>query len=200
MKFFIDVEERAIASNSAAVLTTLMVRNIVKKISTEGLFPCGVVEPQATRQDVEGAVNEGAKTQVVLMTCSCSCARSSSRTFRRCIWKKSTKVLTGAMNQKNYDDFAGDDVNHCKLDPARVREERKAETEYFQKMQVYKEVLGQEVHGCDSDDADQGAETHRQQSRNSKIKNGENRAHHGKRRCTSVFQRTQHVASVFGAK
>ena len=64
MKYFIDVEERAIASNSAAVLSTLMVRNIVKKISTEGLFPCGVVEPQATRQDVEGAVNEGAKTQV----------------------------------------------------------------------------------------------------------------------------------------
>ena len=43
---------------------TLTVRNIVKKISTEGLFPCGVVEPQVTTQDVEGAVNEGAKTQV----------------------------------------------------------------------------------------------------------------------------------------
>ena len=103
------------------------------------------------------------------------------------------------MNQKNHDDFAGDDVNNSKLDPARVREERKAEMEYFQKMQVYKEVLGQEVHGCDSDDADQGAETHRQQSRNGKIKNGGNQAHHGKRRCTSVFQRTQHVASVSGA-
>ena len=64
MKYFIDVEERAITANSAAVLSTLMVRNIVKKISTEGLFPCGVVEPQATRQDVEGVVNEGAKTQV----------------------------------------------------------------------------------------------------------------------------------------
>ena len=114
------------------------------------------------------------------------------------MWKKSTKMLTGAMNQKNHDDFAGDDVNNCKLDPARDREERKAEMEYFQKMHVYKEVLGQEVHGCDSDDADQGAETHRQQSGNRKINNGENQAHHGKRRCTSVFQRTLHVASVCG--
>ena len=101
------------------------------------------------------------------------------------------------MNQKNHDDFAGDDVNKCKL--ARVREERKAEMECIQKMQVYKEVLGQEVHGCDSDDADQCAETHCQQSRKGKIKNGENQAHHGKRRCTSVLQRTQHVASVCGA-
>ena len=31
-------------------------------------------------------------------------------------------------------------VNNCKLDPARVREPRKAEMEYFQKMHVYKKV------------------------------------------------------------
>ena len=41
---------------------------------------------------------------------------------------------------ENHDDVAWDDVNNCKLDPARVREERKAGMDYFQKMQVYKKV------------------------------------------------------------
>ena len=41
MKYFIDVEERAITTSSATVLSTLMVRNIVKKISTEGPLPRG---------------------------------------------------------------------------------------------------------------------------------------------------------------
>ena len=61
MKYCIDVEERASTTNSAAVLTTLMAISIVKKISTEGPFPYGAVESEATRQDVEGAVNEGSR-------------------------------------------------------------------------------------------------------------------------------------------
>jgi hypothetical protein len=38
------------------------------------------------------------------------------------------------------DDFAWDDVNNCQLDASRVREARKAEMDYFKKMQVYKKV------------------------------------------------------------
>ena len=38
------------------------------------------------------------------------------------------------------DELAWNDVNNCKLDPARLREARMAEMEYFQKMQVYKKV------------------------------------------------------------
>ena len=64
MRYFVDAEERAIATNFAAVSSALMARHIVKKISTEGPFSCGAVESEATRQDVEAAVNEGMKTQV----------------------------------------------------------------------------------------------------------------------------------------
>ena len=65
MKYFIDVkEEGRITTNFAAVLSTLVSRNIVKKISTEGPFPCGSVEPETPRQDIEAALNEGMKTQV----------------------------------------------------------------------------------------------------------------------------------------
>ena len=42
-KYFIDDEEWGITTNSATVLSTVMARNIVKKISTEGPFPCGAV-------------------------------------------------------------------------------------------------------------------------------------------------------------
>ena len=64
MRYFIDVEERTITTNSAAVLSTLMTRNIVKKISTEGPFPRGAVESETTRQDVVVEVNEDMKTQM----------------------------------------------------------------------------------------------------------------------------------------
>ena len=57
MKYFVAVEERAITTSSAAVLSTLMARNIVKKISTEGTFPCGAVnegmEPQMSVDDMQ---------------------------------------------------------------------------------------------------------------------------------------------------
>ena len=81
------------------------------------------------------------------MTGSCACARSSTRTFRRSALKRSAKVLTSAMKTETHDEFARDDVNNCKLDPARVREARKAEMEYFQKMRVYKKVPVQECKG-----------------------------------------------------
>ena len=54
MKYFIDVEEQAITTNSASGLV-----NTPKKVSTESLFPCSAVASEATRQDVGGAVNEG---------------------------------------------------------------------------------------------------------------------------------------------
>ena len=41
---------------------------------------------------------------------------------------------------ETHDEFAWDDVNNCNLDPARVREARRAEMEYFQRLQVYQEV------------------------------------------------------------
>ena len=73
------------------------------------------------------------------MTGNCSCAGSSTSTLRKSTWTRSTKVLTSAMNQKNRGEFAWDDVNNCKLDPARVREAPKAKVEYFQKS-TYKKV------------------------------------------------------------
>ena len=49
MKYFIDVEERGITTNSAAVLSTLVARNIAKKTPTEGL--CHVVQWHLTQRD-----------------------------------------------------------------------------------------------------------------------------------------------------
>ena len=49
-------------------------------------------------------------------------------------------LLTSAKNKKLTTSSHWDDVNNCKLDPARVREARKADMEYLQKMQVYKKV------------------------------------------------------------
>ena len=48
MKYFTDVDERGITTNSAAVLATFMAIN---------LCPCGGVESAATRHDVEAAVS-----------------------------------------------------------------------------------------------------------------------------------------------
>ena len=65
LSYFIDVKEQRITTNSAAVLSTLVARNILKKISTEGgPFPCGAVEFEAARQDFEAALNEEMKTPV----------------------------------------------------------------------------------------------------------------------------------------
>ena len=66
MRYFVDAEERAIATNFAAVSSALMAGHIVKTISTEGPCPRGAVKSEATRQDVEAAVNEGMKTQVII--------------------------------------------------------------------------------------------------------------------------------------
>ena len=81
--YFIDVVERVTATNSAAVLSTLASRNIVKKISTEGPFPCGAVEPETARQDIEAALNESRRHKLASMACCSSCARSLTRTLKR---------------------------------------------------------------------------------------------------------------------
>ena len=64
MRYSIAYKARAVATNSAAVLSTLAARKIVKKISTGGPFPCGAVESEATGHDDEAAVNDGMKPQV----------------------------------------------------------------------------------------------------------------------------------------
>ena len=56
--------------------------------------------------------------------------RSSTRTMRRSTWKRSTKVLTSTLNQKNTD-FPWNDVNNCNIDSARVREVHERQIWYF---------------------------------------------------------------------
>ena len=72
--------------------------------------------------DVEAAVTDGIKTEMSFMT---DCL--STGTSRKSTKEWSTKASITAMN-------------NCKLDPAHVREARKAEVAYFQKMQVSKKT------------------------------------------------------------
>ena len=55
-------------------------------------------------------------------------------------WKRPAKAPTSATNPETHDEVARDDVNNATMDPAQVREARKAEMEHLKKMQVYKKV------------------------------------------------------------
>ena len=56
---------------------------------------------------------------------------------------------------ETHDEYAWDDVNNCKLDPARGREARKEDMEYFQKMHAYRKSNSPEVQRRDKEDADE---------------------------------------------
>ena len=78
----------------------------MKKISTKGPFPCGAVELEAARQDVELALHEGMKTQMSI---------------------DNMQLYMLTIDKNLMTKFAWDDVNNRKLDPVRIREARKAE-------------------------------------------------------------------------
>ena len=113
-----------------------MARRIVKKISTDGSLPCGAVESEATRQDVEGAVNEGMKTQVSIDDTQLFVCELTDKNLEEEYMEEISESADKCHEPEHHDDFEWDDVNNCKLDPARFRVARKAEMEYFQKMQV----------------------------------------------------------------
>ena len=140
MKYFIDVEERGITANSAAVLSTLMARNIEKKISTEAMFPCGALESEAARQDVEAALNEGMMTQVSIDDMQLFVCEVIVKILEEEYMEEINESAPNSFEPESRDELAWNDVNNCKLDPARLREARMADTEYFQKMQVHKKV------------------------------------------------------------
>ena len=141
MKYFVAVEERAITTSSAAVLSTLMARNIMKKISTEGPFPCG-------------AVNEGMEPQMSVDDMQLFVCEVINKNVEEEYMEEINVSAKKCYEPERRDDFAWDDVNNFKLDPARVGEARKAEMEYFRKMHVFKKVP---VQRCkDREDADKG--------------------------------------------
>ena len=131
MKSFIDVDGRRVATNSAAVLSTLMTGNNVKKISTIGPFQSGAVESEAARQDVEVALNEGMKTHVSIDDMQLFVREVIDKNLEEEYMEEVNESADRCHEPETHDEFALDDVNNCKLDPARVREgvhERKAVT------------------------------------------------------------------------
>ena len=107
-------------------------RSIVKKISTEGPFPCGAVEK---RRDVEGAVTRVGIEDTQLFVCEVI-----DKNLEDEYMDEINESADKCHEPENHRNFAWDDVDNCKLDPARVQEARKVDMEYFQKMHVYKKV------------------------------------------------------------
>ena len=143
MKYFIDVkEEGGITTNFAAVLSTLVSRNIVEKISTEDAFLCVVVEPETPRQDIEAALNEGMKTQVSIDGMLLFVFEVIDHNLEENMTEINERA-DKCHEPETHDEFAWDDVNNCKLDPAQGREARKEDMEYFQKMHAYRKVTVQ---------------------------------------------------------
>ena len=138
--YFSDVEERATTTNSAAVLSRLLARSIVKKISTEGQFQCGAVECEATRQDVEAVVNKGLKTQVSIDDRLLFVCEVIDKNLEEEYIEDINESADRCHASGNHNEVAWDDVSNCGLDPTQVREARKAEMEYFQKLHCYKKV------------------------------------------------------------
>ena len=152
MKYFIDVEEQGITANSAAVLSTLLARNIEKKTSTEGMFPCGAVETEA-RQGVEAALNDGMMTQVSIDDMQLFVFEVIVKILEEEYMEEINESARKCCEPESLDELAWNDVNNCKLDPARVRAARMAEMEYSQKMQV-QEGISPVVQGRDREDAE----------------------------------------------
>ena len=146
-KYFVDFEEWGITTNFAAVLSALMARNIVNKMSTEGTFPCGAVESEAARQDVEAALNEGMMTQMSIDDMQLFVCEVIVKILEEEYMEEINESAHKCCEPESHDELAWNDVNNSKLDPARFREARMAETEYFQKMQVYKNVSVQSGQG-----------------------------------------------------
>ena len=112
----------------------------MKKISTEGTFPCVAVESEAARQDVEAALNEGMMTQVSIDDMQLVVYEVIVKILEEEYVEEINESAHKCCEPESQDELAWNDVNNCKLDPARLREARMAEMEYFQKMQVYQKV------------------------------------------------------------
>ena len=89
-------------------------------------------------------MNEGMKTQVSIDDMQLFVCEVINKNLGE---KYMEEINDKCHERESHDDFAWDNVNNCKLDPARVREARKEEMEYFQKMQVYMKVPVQKCKG-----------------------------------------------------
>ena len=96
---------------------------------TEGQFPCGAVESEATTQDVEAAVSEVMKTQRIIDEMQLFVCEVIVKNFQEEYIEEINECADKCHEPANHDEFAWD-VNNCKPNPARVREARKAEMKH----------------------------------------------------------------------
>ena len=114
----------------------------MEKISTDDAFLCVVVEPETPRQDIEAASNEGMKTQVSIDDVQLFVCEVIDQNLEENMTEINERA-DKCHELETHDEYAWDDVNNCKLDPARGREARKEDMEYFQKMHAYRNVTVQ---------------------------------------------------------
>ena len=170
IKNFIDVEERAITKNSAAVLSTLMARNIAKKISLEGAFPRDAAESEETRQDVEGAVNEGMKTQVSVDDMPLCVCEVIDKNFEEEYMEEINECAEKCHEPENHDDFAWDGVNELQGGASTSPTDTKGRGGVLLPTEsCVQERTSAEVQECVRGDADQGLVDRHQQPRRSKL-------------------------------
>ena len=156
MRFSIAYDARAVATNSAAVLSTLAARKIVKKISTGGPFPCGAVESEATGHDDEAAVNDGMKTHLGIDDMQLFVCAVIDKSLADEYLEEVNECADKCHEPEKHDGLAWDDLKSCILDPARVREARRADLRVLPEDVSVQEGTLPEVKARDREDTDQG--------------------------------------------
>ena len=141
MRYFIDVVGRDISTNSPMVMATLMSKGFIKSVRMDkNKFPIGQVHKGIPTSAIDEVVGSAMTKQAdidskQLFLCEVSDpqvnaedAEEAKESAQKCHEPDAADELV----------WAWDDVNNCKLDPAKVLEARRAEMDYFRNMKVYK--------------------------------------------------------------
>ena len=128
MKYLIDVEERAIATNSAAVQSTIMARKHREEDLDRRPDPiwCSGIRSNETR--LCRSLREG-MTQVSIDDLQQFVCEVVDGKLEEEYTEETSESAGQWHDTENHDDFAWCGVNYCKLNPARVREARRTEME-----------------------------------------------------------------------
>ena len=145
MKYFIDIDARhgTIVSNSAGMLAVLkMTKAVAASNATDDGYTRIRVDPKVRPELMELIINKGMELQrsiddSKLFICSVDSGAVTDDELNE------AQAGEGKCHEAPAEDEGGiawDDVNNCELNYKMVQEARKAEMDYFRKMQVYKKV------------------------------------------------------------
>ena len=143
MKYFIDVAEGTITTNSVVVMSMLIAEGVVQSVlnNSDG-FPTGKIPANTRDKAVEGAVNRGMVAQLkadAMQMFVCAVTGRNVEQDEVAEAQESAEKCHGVDVPVDLE-FAWDDVNDCELNIDMVKSARAAEMEYFHKMKVYRKV------------------------------------------------------------